>query len=97
MAGCAGVAGSAHIGRRCTLGGAAVVLGHLSLCDDVHVSAATVITRSIRKPGTYTGLYPFDENAAWARNAALLRHLAERGGRPGARAPSGTKRKKRDD
>jgi UDP-3-O-[3-hydroxymyristoyl] glucosamine N-acyltransferase len=75
MAGCAGVAGSAHIGRRCTLGGAAVVLGHLSLCDDVHVSAATVITRSIRRPGTYTGLYPFDENAAWARNAALLRRL----------------------
>ena len=97
MAGCAGVAGSAHIGARCTLGGAAVVLGHLRLCDDVHVSAATVITRSIRKPGTYTGLYPFDENAAWARNAALLRHLAERGERAGARAPRGTKRKKRDD
>jgi UDP-3-O-[3-hydroxymyristoyl] glucosamine N-acyltransferase len=77
MAGCAGVAGSAQIGRRCTLGGAAVILGHLSLCDDVHVSAATVITRSIRKPGTYTGLYPFDENASWARNAALLRQLGK--------------------
>jgi UDP-3-O-[3-hydroxymyristoyl] glucosamine N-acyltransferase len=77
MAGCAGVAGSAQIGQRCTLGGAAVVLGHLRLCDDVHVSAATVITRSIRKPGTYTGLYPFDENASWARNAALLRHLGK--------------------
>jgi UDP-3-O-[3-hydroxymyristoyl] glucosamine N-acyltransferase len=77
MAGCAGVAGSAQIGQRCTLGGAAVVLGHLSLCDDVHVSAATVITRSIRMPGTYTGLYPFDENASWARNAALLRQLGK--------------------
>jgi UDP-3-O-[3-hydroxymyristoyl] glucosamine N-acyltransferase len=76
MAGCAGVAGSAVIGRRCTLGGAAVVLGHLTLCDDVHVSAATVITRSIRRPGTYTGLYPFDDNASWTRNAALVRHLA---------------------
>jgi UDP-3-O-[3-hydroxymyristoyl] glucosamine N-acyltransferase len=96
MAGCAGVAGSAHIGQRCTLGGAAVVLGHLSLCDDVHVSAATVITRSIRKPGTYTGLYPFDENASWARNAALLRHLDELGARPGARAQRGTQRKKRN-
>jgi UDP-3-O-[3-hydroxymyristoyl] glucosamine N-acyltransferase len=77
MAGCAGVAGSTHIGRRCTLGGAAVVLGHLSLCDDVHVSAATVITRSIRKPGSYTGVYPFEDNASWARNAALLRHLGK--------------------
>jgi UDP-3-O-[3-hydroxymyristoyl] glucosamine N-acyltransferase len=96
MAGCAGVAGSAHIGRRCTLGGAAVVLGHLSLCDDVHVSAATVITRSIRKPGTYTGLHPFDDNASWARNAALLRHLAELAARVGALEKRGRKRKNRN-
>ncbi len=95
MAGCAGVAGSARIGQRCTLGGAAVVLGHLSLCDDVHVSAATVITRSIRKPGTYTGLYPFDDNAAWVRNAALLRHLTELDGRLGAVEKRGKQRKKR--
>lgn len=96
MAGCAGVAGSAHIGQRCTLGGAAVVLGHLSLCDDVHVSAATVITRSIRKPGTYTGLHPFDVNASWARNAAQLRHLAELAARVGALEKRGKKRKKRN-
>jgi UDP-3-O-[3-hydroxymyristoyl] glucosamine N-acyltransferase len=95
MAGCAGVAGSAHIGRRCTLGGAAVVLGHLSLCDDVHVSAATVITRSIRKPGTYTGLYPFDDNASWTRNAVLLRHLAALEERIGALEKRRPLRKKR--
>jgi UDP-3-O-[3-hydroxymyristoyl] glucosamine N-acyltransferase len=96
MAGCAGVAGSAVIGRRCTVGGAAVVLGHLSLCDDVHVSAATVISRSIRKPGTYTGMYPFDENAAWARNTALVRHLAELAERLGALEKRRTRRKKRN-
>ncbi len=84
MAGCAGVAGSAVIGRHCTVGGAAVILGHLSLCDGVHVSAGTVISRSIRKPGTYTGMYPFDDNASWARNTALIRHLAELHARVGA-------------
>ena len=77
MAGCVAVAGSADIGRRCTIGAAALILGHLSICDDVEVSAATVISRSIRKPGTYTGMFPFDENASWARNTALVRHLAE--------------------
>ncbi|HVL36440.1 MAG TPA: UDP-3-O-(3-hydroxymyristoyl)glucosamine N-acyltransferase [Burkholderiales bacterium] len=77
MAGCAGVAGSAVIGRHCTLGGAANVLGHLSLADHVNVSAGTMISRSIRQAGTYTGLYPFDENKAWARNTALVRHLAD--------------------
>jgi UDP-3-O-[3-hydroxymyristoyl] glucosamine N-acyltransferase len=76
MAGRVGVAGSADIGRRCTVGGAAVILGHLSICDDTHVSAATVVTRSIRRPGTYTGVFPFDDNASWARNTALIRHLA---------------------
>src|SRR6266403_1364432 len=77
MAGCVAVAGSADIGKRCTLGAAAVILGHLSIADDVHVSAGTVISRSIRKAGTYTGMFPFDENASWARNTALVRHLAE--------------------
>src|SRR5262245_28586183 len=77
MAGCAAVAGSTHIGRHCTFGGAAMILGHLTIVDHVHVSACTVISRSIRKPGTYTGIYPFDDNASWAKNTALVRHLAQ--------------------
>jgi UDP-3-O-[3-hydroxymyristoyl] glucosamine N-acyltransferase len=75
FAGCVGVAGSARIGRRCTAGGGAIILGHLELCDDVHVTAHTVVTRSILKPGRYSGLFPIDENAAWEKNAATLRHL----------------------
>ena len=81
MAGCVGVAGSAVIGARCTLGGGAIVLGHLELVDDVHVSAATVVTRSIREPGQYSGVYPFEDNAGWERNAATLRRLHELRGR----------------
>ena len=77
MAGCVAVAGSADIGRHCTIGAASVILGHLRLVDHVHVSAGTVISRSILKPGTYTGMFPFAENASWARNTALVRHLAE--------------------
>ncbi len=77
MAGCVAVAGSARIGRHCTVGAGATILGHLSIADYVNVSAATVISRSIRKPGTYTGMYPFDENSSWARNTALVRHLSE--------------------
>ncbi len=75
MAGCVGVAGSATIGQRCTVGGGAIILGHLSLADDVHISAATVVTRSITKPGQYSGVFPFDDNAAWEKNAATLRQL----------------------
>jgi UDP-3-O-[3-hydroxymyristoyl] glucosamine N-acyltransferase len=75
IAGCAGIAGSARIGRRCTIGGGAVILGHLELADDVHISAATVVMRSIRQPGQYAGIYPLQPNDQWARNAALLRGL----------------------
>jgi UDP-3-O-[3-hydroxymyristoyl] glucosamine N-acyltransferase len=75
MAGCVGVAGSARIGAHCTLGGGAIVLGHLELADHVHVSAATVVTRSILRPGQYSGVFPFDDNASWEKNAATLRQL----------------------
>ena len=77
IAGCVGIAGSASIGQHCTIGGAAVILGHLKLVDRVNVSAGTLISRSIHQPGTYTGVFPFERNASWARNAALLRHLSE--------------------
>jgi len=75
MAGCVGVAGSARIGAHCTVGGGAVVLGHLTLVDGVHVSAASVVTRSILKPGQYTGMFPIDDNATWEKNAASLKQL----------------------
>ena len=75
MAGCVGVAGSADIGERCTIGGGAIVLGHLSVADGVNISAATVVTRTIRKAGTYTGMFPIDDNAQWEKNAASLKQL----------------------
>ena len=33
------------------------------------------MTRSILKPGQYSGLFPFDDNASWEKNAATLRQL----------------------
>ncbi len=75
MAGCVGVAGSATIGAHCTVGGGAIVLGHLTLADHVNISAATVVTRSITKPGHYTGMFPIDDNASWEKNAVTLKQL----------------------
>ena len=75
MAGCVGVAGTATIGANCTLGGGAIVLGHLTLADHVNISAATTVSKSISKPGHYTGMFPVDDNASWERNAATLKQL----------------------
>lgn len=75
MAGCVGVAGSAVIGRRCTVGGAAVILGHLEIVDDVHITAMSLVTKSITLAGTYSSGTPLESNADWRRNAARFRQL----------------------
>ena len=77
MAGCSGIAGSAKLGAHCQIGGAAIILGHLEVADGVVVSAGSAVTRSILKPGMYSGLFPIDDNATWEKNAATLRHLHE--------------------
>jgi UDP-3-O-[3-hydroxymyristoyl] glucosamine N-acyltransferase len=75
MAGCVGVAGSAKIGKYCTFGGAAMVLGHLTIADNVHVSSGSLVSRSILEPGHYTGFYPLAKNADWEKSAAIVRNL----------------------
>ena len=76
MAGCVGVAGSAKIGKYCTFGGAAMVLGHLTIVDRVHVSSGSLVSRSILEPGQYTGFYPLAKNADWEKSAAIVRNLS---------------------
>ncbi|CAH0192590.1 UDP-3-O-acylglucosamine N-acyltransferase [Massilia sp. Bi118] len=76
MAGCVGVAGSAVIGKYCTFGGAAMVNGHITIADHVHITAGTLVSNSIAEPGRYTGFYPIAPNAEWERNAALVRNLS---------------------
>jgi len=75
MAGCVGVAGSAKIGKYCTFGGAAMVLGHLTIADHVHISSGSQVTRSILEAGQYTGFYPLAKNADWEKSAAIVRNL----------------------
>jgi UDP-3-O-[3-hydroxymyristoyl] glucosamine N-acyltransferase len=76
MAGCVGVAGSAKIGKHCTFGGAAMVLGHLTIADNVHISSGSMVSRSILEPGQYTGFYPLAKNSEWEKSAAIVRNLA---------------------
>ncbi len=75
MAGCVGIAGSATIGEHCTVGGGAIILGHLTIGSNVNISAGTLVSKSILKPGHYTGIFPVDDNATWERNAASLKQL----------------------
>ncbi len=75
IAGCVGIAGSARIGKYCKIGGAAMVLGHLEIADDVTISPGSMITRSLTASDTYTALMPFQTHKDWLNTAAKIRHL----------------------
>ncbi|MDR2508208.1 MAG: UDP-3-O-(3-hydroxymyristoyl)glucosamine N-acyltransferase [Candidatus Accumulibacter sp.] len=77
MAGCAGIAGSTKVGKRCTIGGAGMIGGHIELADDVHVSGGTLIAKSLKTPGVYTGVYPMEMHGEWLHNATQIRRLAQ--------------------
>jgi UDP-3-O-[3-hydroxymyristoyl] glucosamine N-acyltransferase len=75
MAACVGVAGSVRIGKYCSIGGAAMIAGHLTIADRVHVSAGSFVLKSINEPGQYTGLYPITAHAEWEKSAVIVRSL----------------------
>lgn len=81
MAAMSGVAGSSIIGRRCLIGGGAVLIDHLTLCDDVRVLFRSVVTKSITTPGTWSGSFPAAEAGRWRKDVARFRQLDSLAGR----------------
>ena len=75
MAAMSGAAGSTRIGRRCMIGGRVVMINHLDICDDVMLTFGSVVTRSVDKPGVYSGVLPAEEANVWRRNAVRFRRL----------------------
>lgn len=75
VAGCAAIAGSAKIGRYCLIGGGVGIVGHLSICDKVTLTARSLVTSSIDQPGQYSSGVPLQESRQWRRNAARFRQL----------------------
>jgi UDP-3-O-[3-hydroxymyristoyl] glucosamine N-acyltransferase len=75
MAAMSGVAGSTKVGRRCMIGGGTVMVNSLTICDDVMFTFHSIVTRSVDKPGTYSGHLPAEEAGLWRKNAARFRSL----------------------
>jgi UDP-3-O-[3-hydroxymyristoyl] glucosamine N-acyltransferase len=75
MAACVGIAGSTKIGARCQIGGAVMISGHLEICDGTTVLGGTLVAKTIREAGVYSGSYPMQTHDEWRHNAAHLRHL----------------------
>lgn len=75
IAACSAVAGSVTIGKQCTISGGVGIAGHLRIADKVHITAMTMVSKSIKTPGSYssgTGMQPTVE---WRKNAVRFSQL----------------------
>jgi UDP-3-O-[3-hydroxymyristoyl] glucosamine N-acyltransferase len=75
IAACTGIAGSTTIGKRCTIAGAVGIIGHLTITDDVHITAMTLVTKSIDQPDSYSSGTPMNKTEKWRKNAARFNRL----------------------
>lgn len=81
MAACCAVAGSTTIGKNCVIGGASGIAGHLTITDDVHITAMTMVIKSLSEPGVYSSGTGVQPNAQWRKSIARLRQLDKMAGR----------------
>ena len=75
IAGCVGIAGSTEIGQNCIIGGGVGISGHLNITDGVMITGMTMVTKSIRDPGSYSSGMPAETTKQWHRNVVRYRQL----------------------
>lgn len=75
IAACSAIAGSTVIGKNCIIGGASGIAGHLTIVDGVHITAMTMVIKSLTEPGVYSSGTGVQPNAKWRKSIARLRQL----------------------
>jgi UDP-3-O-[3-hydroxymyristoyl] glucosamine N-acyltransferase len=75
IAACVAIAGSAIIGKRCQIGGASAITGHLSIADDVIITGMSMVISSIKTAGVYSSGMPVNENRKWRKNIIRFTQL----------------------
>ena len=71
-----GLAGSAKIGRNCIMAGDVCIVGHVTVCDNVQLTARTLVTKSISEPGSYSsGAMPLMTTTEWRKNSVRIGQL----------------------
>jgi UDP-3-O-[3-hydroxymyristoyl] glucosamine N-acyltransferase len=76
MAAYSGLAGSAKVGKNCILAGDVCIVGHVDVCDDVQLTARTLVTKSITESGSYSsGSTPLMTTVEWRKNSVRIGQL----------------------
>jgi UDP-3-O-[3-hydroxymyristoyl] glucosamine N-acyltransferase len=76
IAACTGISGSTTIGKRCMIGGMVGFVGHISIADDVVVTAGSAVSHSITSAGVYSSAIPVEEAHTWRRLVARFKRSA---------------------
>ncbi|NRP46913.1 UDP-3-O-acylglucosamine N-acyltransferase [Marinobacterium sp. xm-m-312] len=77
IAGCTAIAGSTRIGSHCTIAGMSGVTGHLEIADRTHITAMTLVSKSIKESGAYSSGTGVEPHAQWKRNVVRFKQLDE--------------------
>ncbi|MEM7542031.1 MAG: UDP-3-O-(3-hydroxymyristoyl)glucosamine N-acyltransferase [Pseudomonadota bacterium] len=70
------IAGAAFIGERCKLGGRCAISEGVRLTDEVELSGASNVTRSLDNAGRYASVWPVASRSSWWRMVAAVRRLS---------------------
>ena len=70
-----GVAGSTRIGKNCIIGGMAGIRDNIEITDNVMITAMTIVSKSLKQPGSYSSTTPIDETKSWRKNSVRFRQL----------------------
>jgi len=77
VAGCTAIAGSTTIGQHCRIAGHVGIVGHLTIADNVVVTAMTLVTKSISRPGVYSGAFGAQPASQWRKLVASVRRFVK--------------------
>lgn len=75
IAGCTAIAGSTEIGAHCVIAGGVGIVGHITIAEKVTITAMTLVTRSIREPGSYSSGTPMSTTREWRKQAVRFGQL----------------------
>ncbi|AZV46496.1 UDP-3-O-(3-hydroxymyristoyl)glucosamine N-acyltransferase [Nautilia sp. PV-1] len=77
MVGQSGLAGSTKLGRNVIMGGQAATAGHLEIADFTTIAARGGVSKSIKKPGVYSG-FPLMPHKQWLKLQGVLSRLLKK-------------------
>ena len=64
------------LGSNCSIAGLVGINGHIEICDNVHFTGMSMVTKSISEPGVYSSGMPAIANREWRKNAITLRNIS---------------------